>query len=113
MGFALLHDLSHERRLDSIKRSQETKSKVVNPYPDRRAFFYLDPRMSLVEIVALWDPATSHFHDLHGPHDGLDRVLVVEDLIEFAPAALIIVGAELEFSLLPHVLETRSLGRGQ
>jgi len=56
--------------------------------------------MSLVEIVALWDPATFHFHDLHGPHDGLDRVLVVEDLIEFAPAALIVVGAELEFSLL-------------
>ena len=113
MRLALLHDLAHERRLHAIERPQETESKVINAYPDRGSLFDLDPGMSTVEIVTLWDPETLHLQDLHGPHHSVDRVLVIEVLIKFAFAAKVVVGAWLEWNPPLQVVKTWPLGGGR
>jgi hypothetical protein len=96
VGLPLMHDLSHERDLDSIKGPQEPKSKVVDAYPDRGSLFDPDPGMSIVEIVTLGNRDPLHLHYIHRPHYCMDGVFVVKVLIEFAPAAIVVMGAQLE-----------------
>jgi len=92
----LVHDFSHKRGLDPIERPQKPESEVVQAYPDRGSLFDLDPGMSLMEIVPLGDRDPIHIEDIHRPHHGMDSVFVVKVLIEFASAAIIVVGARLE-----------------
>jgi hypothetical protein len=92
----LLHDFSHKRHLDPIQGPQKSESEVVYAYPDRGSFFDLDPGVSLVEIVPLGDRDPLHLQDFHRAHHGMDGVFVVKVLIEFASAAIIVVGARLE-----------------
>jgi hypothetical protein len=68
--------------------------------------------MPLVQIVALRDPAPFHLHDLYGSHDRVDRVVILEVLIEFAPAAVVVVGARFERNPPLQVMKAGSLGRG-
>jgi hypothetical protein len=92
----LLHGFSDERSFDPIKRAQQPESEVVYADPDRGSLFDLDPGMSMVEIVSLGDRDPLHLQDIHGSHHGVDGVFVVEVLIEFAPAAIVVVGAKLK-----------------
>jgi hypothetical protein len=113
MRLALLHDLAHERRLHSIKRPQETESKVINAYPDRGSLFDLDPGMSIVEIVTLRNLEPLHLQDIHRPYNCVDRVLIIEVLIKLAFAAKVVVGARFELNPPLQVVKTWPLGRGQ
>jgi hypothetical protein len=69
--------------------------------------------MSTVEIVTLWDPETLDLHDLHGSYHRVDRVLVVEILIELAIAAKVVVGAWFEWNPPLQMVKAWPLGRGQ
>jgi hypothetical protein len=102
--------LSYERSFDAIKRAQQPESEVVYADPDRGSLFDLDPGMSMVEIVSLGDRDPLHLHDIHRSHHRVDSVFVVEVLIEFAPAAIVVVGAKLKWNAPLQVAEAGPLG---
>ena len=74
--------------------------------------FDLDPGVSLVEIVPLGDRDPLHLQDFHRPHHGMDGVFVVKVLIEFASAAMIVVGARLGSKSAPLSGGDTAFGRG-
>jgi hypothetical protein len=77
------------------------------------SIFDPDPGMSAVEIVPLWNLDPLDLKDVHRSHHRIDGVLIIEVLIEFAPGAIIVIGAELEGDFAPHVVKAGPLGRGQ
>jgi hypothetical protein len=112
-SFPLAHDLSHQRGLDTVKRPQKPESKVVDAYPDGGSFLDLDPGMSVVEIVSLRYRDSLYFQHTHRPHHRMDGVFVIEVLIEFAPAAHVVVRAQLKGNPSLQVVKTWPLGRRQ
>jgi len=91
-----LYDFSHQRGLDPIKGAQQPESEVIDANPDRGFLFDLDPGMAVVEIVALGDCDSLYLQEIDRPDHGMDGVFIIKVLIEFAPAANVVVGARLK-----------------
>jgi len=88
--------LSHERGLNTVKRSQKTKGELVYPHPYCGTLFNLEPGMSGMEVIALRDSESFDIENVNRTNHRVHDVLIMKILVEVAVGTPIVMGARPE-----------------